>query len=476
MKKLDLIFKSTTEEFKTKCTVDDLNEVIVNALLDNFDKDDLVHLFLDLSYKFEKFESELLSDCNRISLRILSCNDDLINQISLWFQKTYKEINLNHNKVKIYRLRLSNGEQLPYLYYKYRKSSTVWPVMKWVTLSRRLNVTNKTLTTDVYYISKFYNYFAEQTVDLSLLLTTGNLDEILNVYQKFCTHVKTCINSKRTLNTPQVINGYIQSIKVFLKWYFLYSNKFDLQTSNEQLEYIASVETILVKKINTDYKSINSVQLAELKSYLAIGSNLNLFKENLQLRNYVLFQLLLETGVRKSEALKIKTIDLEENENRFYLHVRANVNDKIDPRPELGFKTYERTLELSESLWYHIDLYIETTRKTSMPNHLYLFTSIQGKPLSKSQFHEVFSLVSKATNIIFSPHYLRHTFTTNLLSYLIQKEKNDMEQALDTLRYLCGWSNTSRMPERYARRYLAALGNQYNLNRINSSYGVNDED
>jgi len=44
-----------------------------------------------------------------------------------------------------------------------------------------------------------------------------------------------------------------------------------------------------------------------------------------------------------------------------------------------------------------------------------------------------------------------------------------LDAAADKLRALGGWSVTSSMPYKYARRYVEQLANQANINRINNA-------
>ena len=67
-------------------------------------------------------------------------------------------------------------------------------------------------------------------------------------------------------------------------------------------------------------------------------------------------------------------------------------------------------------------------------------------------------------------HDFRHTFADRFLAYLVEQRGYDLERATDELRRVCGWSETSAMPRRYASRYLAESANLHNAQRASAAW------
>ena len=318
-------------------------------------------------------------------------------------------------------------------------------------------------------MQKFYNYCNDIELELDRLIIEIEFDPILETYQNYCTFLKLLCNKDGELLSASLINKSLLAVKTYLDWLILYYCK-DRKLFKIYREILCHIKSCNLLKIKTDrfsYKALTDTELGSVLDIVNPGSIYNPFAESYRIRNYLIFMVLYETGARKSEVLKLKTTDIIESENSFFIQFRPNINDPTDTRSvELGFKTLNRTVEITEKLWLLIDIYIDNSRNPhkKQNKHLYLLTSRTFKPLSSSGLQYIFTTLKKSANgLNITPHILRHTFVTNLLKFLIDNQKLDMEQALDQLRYLCGWCNTSRMPERHGRKYLAELGNRFNV-------------
>ncbi|MBL4753069.1 MAG: tyrosine-type recombinase/integrase [Flavobacteriales bacterium] len=116
------------------------------------------------------------------------------------------------------------------------------------------------------------------------------------------------------------------------------------------------------------------------------------------MRDKLIILLLYSTGIRLSELINIKVLDID-----FY-----NCTLKI-----LGKGNKERILPFSESLKSDIEKYINEVQPIE-----WLFVTDKGKKLyAKLVYRLVNSYLSKVTTISKkSPHVLRHTFATHMLN------------------------------------------------------------
>lgn len=108
----------------------------------------------------------------------------------------------------------------------------------------------------------------------------------------------------------------------------------------------------------------------------------------------------------------------------------------------------------------------------------YLFISDRGRPLSIRALSNVLDRLFLTIELAhpgllptLSAHDFRHTFADRFLAYLVEKRGYDLERATDELRRVCGWSETSTMPRRYAGRYLAESANLHNAQRTSAAWG-----
>lgn len=107
----------------------------------------------------------------------------------------------------------------------------------------------------------------------------------------------------------------------------------------------------------------------------------------------------------------------------------------------------------------------------------YLFISDRGRPLSIRALSNVLDRLFLTIELAhpgllptLSAHDFRHTFADQFLAYLVKKRGYDLERATDELRRVCGWSDTSTMPRRYASRDLAESTNLHNAQRASAAW------
>lgn len=145
--------------------------------------------------------------------------------------------------------------------------------------------------------------------------------------------------------------------------------------------------------------------------------------EQLNLKEYtffekLIFELLYQTGLRKSELCNLKVGDLD------HQNYTLIVNGK-------GLK--QRCIPISKSLCSSICKYISDYRFPSNSKLTTLFVSSKGKPIYPKLVYNVITKILRDNSIsISNPHALRHSFATHLL---------DNGAELNTIKTLLGHSS-----------------------------------
>ena len=97
------------------------------------------------------------------------------------------------------------------------------------------------------------------------------------------------------------------------------------------------------------------------------GTNWNPTKiknTRIYIRNRIIYDLMLSTGARISEILKLKTSDIIEKPSGYFVFYTPHVDDITDTRyEELGFKTTFRMIQINEATWDFLNQYIDNFRR-----------------------------------------------------------------------------------------------------------------
>lgn len=130
-------------------------------------------------------------------------------------------------------------------------------------------------------------------------------------------------------------------------------------------------------------------------------ATLSPFAKKMYTRDCALLDLLISTGIRIGEAASITLEDIIINERTVLIH---------------GKGRKQRLIYISSSItWNRLTTLIKERRKS---NGRYLFINRYGMPISIHGIEDIYKkYIRKAgINCKSTPHYLRHTFATNLLA------------------------------------------------------------
>lgn len=149
-------------------------------------------------------------------------------------------------------------------------------------------------------------------------------------------------------------------------------------------------------------KTLTTNEVSKLLDCLNLDTTkLSTFKRKLYIRDCALLELLISTGVRIGEAAAIVLDDIIIQEHTILIH---------------GKGRKQRLIYISDSTsWNRIYNLIKERKRV---NGQHLFVNRHEQPLSTHGIEDIYKKYAKASHINekSTPHYLRHTFATNLLS------------------------------------------------------------
>ena len=250
----------------------------------------------------------------------------------------------------------------------------------------------------IMFFEKFKNYL-ENERNYSFHTVSAYLNDVISFYNFFnfdtnqpslitVNHVRLWIvelNKKKILATT--INRKISSLKTYFNFC-------------EREEFISFNPVVKIKSLKDDKKL--PVIVSQLSLQKLFESN-NVFKNNfVGLRDRFIIDFLYQTGVRLSELINIKIIDLN------------IVNKQVIIS---GKRNKQRLLPLTDSIIFLFQEY-NVFRQRLHPNSSFLFLTIKGKKTYPKMIYRIvnhyLSLVSSVSKT--SPHVLRHAFATHLLN------------------------------------------------------------
>ena len=213
---------------------------------------------------------------------------------------------------------------------------------------------------------------------------------------------------------------------------------------------------------NRKDKSLSEEQIKTLFKLLEVEGSQNPFQKEVQVRNRLIFTLLLNCGLRAGELLNLKVNDF--NPRGYTLNIFRR-HDCIEDRRlnQPLVKTGEREIPLSDELAMEILDYINNYRNkyTKKKKHDFLFVTHSscktvGEPLSVSAYEKIISTIKKSSPELknLSGHKLRHSWNY-FYSSEIDDSNLDISRKSGLRCYLMGWSKDSKMSENYNFKHIS---------------------
>jgi integrase/recombinase XerC len=223
----------------------------------------------------------------------------------------------------------------------------------------------------------------------------------LNSFQLFCVN-EYDNQSITTINYPQIRNWIVSLVNVNVSNRSINRKISSLKSFYKFLQKIKEIEQNPLAK-HKALKVSKKIQVPFSKK--EINEVLKYFGEDADfesLRNKLIVELFYSTGMRRSELVNLKISDID----------FANETVKV-----LGKRKKERYIPLLKSVQKTLAQYIKVREEINI-NQSYLFLTKNGKIIYDTLVYRVinnyFSRVS--SKVKKSPHIIRHSFATHLLS------------------------------------------------------------
>jgi integrase len=363
----------------------------------------------------------------------------------------------------VLRVVLENGERLPCLV----DSATWLPVRvgtRWAVRHRRYRVQSSTLVSNLRVLCRLY-IWAKQTAEFDLddFLTAGKVLDSRQI-ESLASELRS--NTDGSPADTGAFDHRLSVVEDFLRW--------SLDSSNRGGGHPLTIGRLSAERgrLHDIFRSLriggrpaNRIQPLEehqIKAIrLAIGPQGSssadwtfpeVFAPHARLRNWLMFEVALELGIRRGELLKLRLDSLPRGANDGVLILRRP-DDPNDSRPhEPAVKTAERAIPASRTLLCAIRAYLTYPPPLGRVSGKspYLFVARSGAPLSSDRADDVIVAIGRHSGVApLSWHRLRHTWAETMAEVLA-----DQPNGMDRLVYLGGWKSPSSA-SRYIQRAIA---------------------
>lgn len=242
-------------------------------------------------------------------------------------------------------------------------------------------------------------------------------------------------------------------------------------------KYIADTRKDNVKTRDPFESVFPTNKYFDLLEIIKASSQRNPFKSS-QLRNQLMMQILIETGVRIGALLKLKVSDLIDDWNNPRFLLTRTPNDTTDRRRNPAKnKTKALSVSISSELMKQLKLYISTVRvrHTKSNEHDFLFISEKGTSSGQAiTYEQTYKIVVKFGNAIshkLHPHLLRHKWN-EIFTDKAESAGYDQDKIEDMRKYSMGWVENSKMVQTYNEFKIAVKVSE--LSAINQNKSVPD--
>jgi integrase len=359
---------------------------------------------------------------------------------------------------------LDSGERLPCLV-----DAASWiPVrvaLRWAMRYRRYRVQSSTLAANLRVLGKMYRWTQQIAgFDLDDRLTGGRTLQNREI--------ESLARSLRGNAGPQALDTgafdqHLAIVEDFLKWSLDSENRggrkrLDLAQLAQERNRIGLILRSLRSGAHTSDR-IEPLEEAEIRAIRnSIGPRRDaqgvlsfpeVFSPHTRLRNWLMFEVALELGMRRGELLKLRLDSLPRGGDDG-IRVLRRPDDPHDSRSkEPAVKTAERVIPASRNLLAAIRAYLTYPRPLGRVSGRspYLFVARSGSPVSMDTADDVIAAIGEHSGLSpLSWHRLRHTWAERMAEAFA-----DQPNGMDRLVYLGGWTNP-QSAARYIQRALAS--------------------
>lgn len=252
-------------------------------------------------------------------------------------------------------------------------------------------------------IAEFIN-IAQSTKNLSTktaIAYKSDLHDFANYVESKSIGEETILNYIQTLSQKRKLkDSTINRKLIVLKMFFQF-----LQSHNYIKQNYFTVHNFKFKR---ERKLPKTISIKESEKLLSYSTNLTItaksdFEKWKSIRNLALIDILISTGIRIAEASNIMMEDIITSEHTILIH---------------GKGRKQRLIYISCSqTWQNLNLWIKyRNKRVTTANNL--FVNRYGEQISIHGIEYIYNTLKTGAKINSNstPHYLRHTFATNLLA------------------------------------------------------------
>jgi integrase len=187
----------------------------------------------------------------------------------------------------------------------------------------------------------------------------------------------------------------------------------------------------------SEFKSLDDITVQRIENIILPTSDRNPFRSRTRLRNWLMVELLLHTGMRSGELLNLKVPDIYKDGESYYVRIRQSADRDIlsDPRwnkPSIKNIYSIRIVAISKLMFLGFEKYLASGRrkKSSKINYGFLFMSERERPLAQNSLPVVLRRIRNRLNqdcpeaVAITPHSLRHTFVEKRLIWHTDSQSN----------------------------------------------------
>lgn len=358
---------------------------------------------------------------------------------------------------------LDSGERLPCLV-----DATTWiparVALRWAMRYRRYRVQSSTLAANLRVLGKVYRWTQEIAgFDLDDRLTGGRTLQNREI--------ESLARSFRGAKAKELDTGafdqHLAILEDFLKWSLDSENRGGRRSLDlAQLAQERNRIGLILRSLRAGARATDRIEPLEEAEIRAIRNSIGprrdtqgvltfpeIFSPHTRLRNWLMFELALELGIRRGELLKLRLDSLPRGADDG-IRILRRPDDPHDSRSrEPAVKTAERVIPASGNLLAAIRAYLTYPRPLGRISGRspYLFVARSGRPVSMDTADDVIAAIGGHSGVSpLSWHRLRHTWAERMAEAFA-----DQPNGMDRLVYLGGWTNP-QSATRYIQRALAS--------------------
>ncbi|WP_256815896.1 MULTISPECIES: tyrosine-type recombinase/integrase [Pseudomonas] len=253
-------------------------------------------------------------------------------------------------------------------------------------------------------IQAFYTYAESRGLDIDEAIMACHFETILALLDGYTLWLQSGrqadnlvarIGTTATASLPPIDphtrDQYLRQLKQYLSWsvtrYIPRARQNSATQANLEVAF-ADVADVIERRFDSHitnvrpdharYRSLTDPQLQIVRTLIRPGAVGNPFPKRLQLRNWLMIELLLETGMRRGELLKLYTTDINKGSQHAYVTINDREHDPADPRAEEpALKTHGRTVGISAQLYEVYEHPRQIDRSVDVEGRRYVFFNLR---------------------------------------------------------------------------------------------------